>query len=96
MKLQGSPSKERQEKYQYVSTVSQQYGEDFWRLKAERMTEAVEQVKSENVKLNQRCVEMGRVEQELRENIATYEDDWKKRSRRMTTERVSDKFQEIY
>ena len=39
---------------------------------------------------------MGRVEQELREKIATYEDDWKKRSRRMTTERVSDKFQEIY
>ena len=59
MKPQGSPGKERQErqeKYQYVSTVSQQYGEDFWRLKAERVSEAVEQVKSENVKLSQRCV----------------------------------------
>jgi hypothetical protein len=39
---------------------------------------------------------MARIEQELREIIVGYEDDWKKRSRRLTSERNADRFDEVY
>ena len=39
---------------------------------------------------------MGRIEQELREKIVGYEDDWRKRSRKLTTERISDKFDSAF
>ena len=39
---------------------------------------------------------MGRVQHQLRETLREYEDDWKKRSRRLVSERVSDKFEGIY
>ena len=83
-------------KYNYVSDTSQQYEEEFWKLKAQRMVGTIEELNVENQKLNRRLIEKQRVEQELRETIAVYEDDWKKRSRRLTTERISDKFDDAF
>lgn len=39
---------------------------------------------------------MSRIEQELREKLMYYQDDWKNRSRKLTTERASDKMSDIY
>lgn len=39
---------------------------------------------------------MSRIEQELREKIIYYEDDWKNRSRRLTTERVSERLSDAH
>ena len=83
-------------KYNYISDTSQQYEEQFWKLKAQRMVGTIEELNIENEKLNKKLIEKQRIQQELREIIVVYEDDWKKRSRRLTTERVSDKFQDVF
>lgn len=60
------------------------------------MTETIDSLTLENQALNKRIIDMARIEQELREIIIGYEDDWKKRSRRLTSERNADRFDEVY
>ena len=49
------------------------------------MISTIDDVKKDNQELNKRLIDMSRIEQELREKIISYEDDWKKRSRKLTT-----------
>lgn len=51
------------------------------------MTETIETLTIQNQALNKRIIDMARIQQELREIIVGYEDDWKKRSRKLTSER---------
>ena len=47
--------------YNHVSGVSQQYEEQFWKLKAQRMETTIEELKKDNFRLNKQVVELTRI-----------------------------------